>query len=80
MLHFERDGSVQSLFIEQSLTEAIDKAECFIQTVLRKHHSTATASLNQIKSAAHALILQCVAGSTSTGGLVTMIGKSLRAH
>jgi len=53
-----------------------DKAECFFQTIIVGDDSTARASLNQVRSAANSLLVNCALGSQSQGGITTNIGKS----
>lgn len=53
-----------------------DKAECFFQTINIGDNSTARASLNQVRSAANALLLRCAFDSPSQGGIITNIGKT----
>ena len=54
----------------------LDRAECAVRTVLLGDAPTARASLRQVKSAAAALSLRCVAGAESQGGIATNIGQS----
>ena len=58
----------------------LDKAECAIRTVLQGDAPTARASLRQVKSAAAALSMQCVAGAESQGGIATNIGQSYHIY
>ena len=52
------------------------RALCYVQPVLIGDHKTALASLNMIRSAASALVMQCATGTESQGGIATNIGKS----
>ena len=54
----------------------LDKAECVVETIIQGDAPTARASLQQVKSAAAALSLTCVANDRSQGGIVTNIGQS----
>ena len=55
-----------------------DKGSCFFQTIIVDQNvKTARASLNQVRSAASALILRCAAGADSRGGIASNIGKLL---
>lgn len=51
-----------------------DKAECFIQTIVEGRQPVGIASFGQIKRAAKAIILKCVSGMPSTGGVAINIG------
>ena len=53
-----------------------DKAECFFQPIIIGDGPIARASLNQIRSAASALFLQCALSNPSQGGIVANIGKT----
>ena len=53
-----------------------DKGLCYIQPVLIGDRTTAKASLNMIRRAAAALIMQCAIGTVAQGGVATNIGKS----
>ena len=57
------------------LSNVLDKAECFFETVIRGPNPSAHASLLQVKRAAAALSLRCAAGGTSQGGIAINIGK-----
>ena len=52
-----------------------DKAECYFQIIKIGDGATGRASLNQIRTAASALFLQCGSNEPSQGGIVTNIGK-----
>ena len=56
-----------------------DKAECYFQVINIGDGATGSASLNQIRTAASALFLQCGSNDPSQGGIVTNIGK-IRPH
>ena len=58
--------------------EMLEKALCYIQLANVGGGPTAHASLNQIRAAANALILGCVADADSRGGIAINIGKSAR--
>ena len=49
---------------------------CYIQPTLIGDHRTGKASINMIRRAAAAIILQCIATAGSQGGIATGIGKS----
>ena len=49
---------------------------CYVEPVLIGDHTSAKASLNMIRQAASALVLQCAVGITSQGGIATNIGKT----
>lgn len=51
-----------------------DRAECFFRAIISGDRPTARASLNQFKSAASALSLQCAASGQSQGGIARNIG------
>lgn len=51
-----------------------DRAICYVEPVLIGDHRTAQASLNMIRRAAGALIVQCATNSDSQGGIATNIG------
>ena len=52
-----------------------DRALCFFQATLIKDEArTARASLNQLRSAANALILRCAVNGESQGGIALNIG------
>lgn len=51
-----------------------DRAECVIKPNILGSNPTARASLNQVRTAATALTLQCAAGDQSQGGIATNIG------
>ncbi len=53
-----------------------DKAECFFQTINIGDGPTGRASLNQVRTAASALLLRCALNEPSQGGIVTRIGKT----
>ena len=52
-----------------------DKGLCYIQPVLIGDHTTAKASLNMVRRAATALIMQCAISTVAQGGIATNIGK-----
>ena len=56
----------------------LEKALCYIQLANVGDGPTAHASLNQIRAAANALILGCVADADSRGGIAISIGKFAR--
>ena len=49
---------------------------CYVQPVLIGDHKTAQASLNMMRRAAAALVMQCAIGFQSQGGIATNIGKN----
>lgn len=53
-----------------------DKGLCYIQAVLVGDHTTAKATLNMLRRAAAALVVQCATSVVSQGGIATHIGKS----
>ena len=52
-----------------------DRGSCYFQAVLIGDHKTAEATLNMLRRAAAALVVQCATGGTSQGGIATQIGK-----
>ena len=52
-----------------------DRGLCYIQAVLIGGHTTAKATLNSLRGAAEALVVQCATSVISQGGIVTGIGK-----
>lgn len=56
----------------------LEKALCYIQPANVGDGPTAHASLNQIRAAANAIILSCVADADARGGIAINIGKSTR--
>ena len=55
-----------------------DRGLCYFQAVLIGDHKTAKASLNMIRRAAAALVVQCATNLNSQGGIAVDIGK--RTH
>ena len=54
-----------------------DRALCYFQAILVGDSPTAKASIDMIRRAAQALVLQCATGGESQGGIVTNIGKNV---
>ena len=54
-----------------------DRALCYFQAILVGDATTAKASIDMIRRAAQALVLQCATGGESQGGIVTNIGKKV---
>ena len=54
-----------------------DRALCYFQAILVGDSTTARASIDMIRRAAQALVLQCATGGESQGGIVTNIGKKV---
>lgn len=52
-----------------------DKGLCYVQAILIGDHTTAKATLNMLRRAASALVLQCAASGESQGGIATAIGQ-----
>ena len=52
-----------------------NRALCYVQPVLIGDYKTALASLNMMRQAAAALVMQCALGAESQGGVATNIGK-----
>lgn len=52
-----------------------DRGLCYYQVVLIGDHKTGEATLNMIRRAAAALVLQCATSGTSQGGIATQIGN-----
>lgn len=53
-----------------------DRGLCYVQAILIGDHTTAKASLNMLRRAAAALVVQCATSVVSQGGIATNIGKS----
>ena len=63
-------------WVANFLQTLLDRAECFIQPVIREGGpTTARASLRQLKNAASSLNLLCAAAGVSQGGIATNIGQ-----
>ena len=54
---------------------ALDKALCYFQPILQVGATVGTASFNEIRIAANALLSQCASGQ-GQGGIATNIGMS----
>ncbi|KAF6237650.1 hypothetical protein HO173_003851 [Letharia columbiana] len=51
-----------------------DRGLCYVQAILIGDHTTAKASLNMLRRAAAALVVQCATSVVSQGGIATNIG------
>lgn len=71
----ERGTGLPEVVIQLPYRLMGDRGLCYMQAVLVGDHITGKASLNMLRGAAGALVLQCAAGAVSQGGIATGIGK-----